>query len=817
MDVIVERTAKALEASACAVFTIGPEDRATQLAGSGYQKPFNGKSDVKVLPAKHVPEEPARGEELGLTGWILSTGKPFLASGPEDVRRHPHYSARPQPPQEQIDLQSFLGVPIRGLEGEVIGLVKAERRLGDPEVPGRAFSEQDQLALETVARVASRGITYLNVARKGKETQAITAWARDVIAEAASTEGELDAFLDLVVKVTAAAMGADSCGIFLKDESGNTLTQRAGFGPSQELREVIRAYRWPDQSVLQDCMDPTRCNPPACPKRRCLPREVRTGLTAWIAATGKSFLARNFQELSAHCHHRGEYDPVNFPVVTDTECGAFLGIPLRVGDTILGVVKVENTLRKGQADGEAFPREAEQRFEVLAQDIALAVMRLQIQIPARYQIMRDAQETIVEILRGGLEVPDLVDKVVKETARLFHAGACALFLKDGNRLIQPRRAATGWAERGPEVREYELVPLEAIKDDPAPHEKVGLTVWIAVRQKGFTAKSNTELRMHPHHIGRYDPDNFPEGQRCESFMGLPLLIKEGDRHELIGVLKVETKKRTRGDAEECTYFNELDARVFELIANSAAIAIQNARLLDFRRKAAWVSALQQSSRMVTHKLRNILPIVSDYLCELLEEAVPSGGGEHATRVALEETRRAQRIVTEFESFAKSEAFERPDILRPAELVERLRQEVQSSLQQTGCPVEVTVCPEVLTVQVNMDRLRDDFVAFAGDSKRHCSSGLGLRIAGEVAGDSDIARVGLPVEKRYLKLTYSDNGPGVARELKDKIFEPFFTTGGGSGLGLAIAAYNARVHGGRIVEAGEPGRGVRFEIYLPERG
>ena len=61
-------------------------------------------------------------------------------------------------------------------------------------------------------------------------------------------------------------------------------------------------------------------------------------------------------------------------------------------------------------------------------------------------------------------------------------------------------------------------------------------------------------------------------------MGVPLIV--GD--ELLGVLKVETKMKIVGNEQEFAYFNEQDELVFEFIANSAAIAIKNARLIESR-------------------------------------------------------------------------------------------------------------------------------------------------------------------------------------------------------------------------------------------
>ncbi len=122
-----------------------------------------------------------------------------------------------------------------------------------------------------------------------------------------------------------------------------------------------------------------------------------------------------------------------------------------------------------------------------------------------------------------------------------------------------------------------MVPLEEIVDSPVDdRQKVGLTVWIAGMKEKFVAKSNLELTSHPHHLGTYDGDNFEKEEKCETFMGVPLV--SGMERELIGVLKVETKM----SGAEFAYFNEQDELVFELIADSAAIAIQNARLVEAR-------------------------------------------------------------------------------------------------------------------------------------------------------------------------------------------------------------------------------------------
>lgn len=565
----------ALHADACSIYLIDAHKRnqANMVSGSGYHKQFVGQHACAVVPAEKVPEFPVGTQRLGLTGWVISTERAFLAGSYHELSSHPHW--RGKYPSQPKDISSFLAVPLRDPSGRVIGAMKAERTLIRDQ-----FSASDEIALETLALIAGRCVYYTGVAKKFGD-RALTAWARDVIAEAAAAEGEIDSFLEVAANFSATAIGADSGAVFLIDEGKRTLTQRAGCG-SQAPESVVRSYKIPTVDVIDVCPCNAPCNPDNCIVKPNLGRDDRIGLTCWVVVTGKSFRASSYNDISRHCHHRGQYDTPE-----KLACGAWMGVPLGIGRPI-GMLKVENDCKEEGGDGRVFSNEDMRRLETLAHDITISIERVRMQVQTHLAVIDEASKAIRKMISGQLSFKSLIQLVANSTMECLDARACSLFLKDGDDLVQPPWAASGYATNPADkdardvTRRYRLVSPSEIAAAPASEDdKVGLTVWIAVKQEPYSANSFVELKLHPHHKGRYDKANFESDQRCESFMGTPLLFRQENPPELLGVLKVETKVR----GKEYSPFTDTDSSTFQLIADCASIAIKNMRLLETKRLA----------------------------------------------------------------------------------------------------------------------------------------------------------------------------------------------------------------------------------------
>lgn len=71
--------------------------------------------------------------------------------------------------------------------------------------------------------------------------------------------------------------------------------------------------------------------------------------------------------------------------------------------------------------------------------------------------------------------------------------------------------------------------------------------------------------------------------------------------------------------------------------------------------------------------------------------------------------------------------------------------------------------------------------------------------------------------KHIKISVSDNGPGISPDILDRIFDPYFTTkdiGKGSGIGLAVVHGIVKNHHGAVTVKSCLGEGTTFDILFP---
>lgn len=108
------------------------------------------------------------------------------------------------------------------------------------------------------------------------------------------------------------------------------------------------------------------------------------------------------------------------------------------------------------------------------------------------------------------------------------------------------------------------------------------------------------------------------------------------------------------------------------------------------------------------------------------------------------------------------------------------------------------------------------VALAEEQLVQIVLNLLLNAADAVPAESGRISLDASATESGVRVEVSDNGPGVAPEIRDRLFEPFATTkevGKGTGLGLAVCRGLLEAVGGTIAEEGTDG-GARFVVTVP---
>ena len=213
---------------------------------------------------------------------------------------------------------------------------------------------------------------------------------------------------------------------------------------------------------------------------------------------------------------------------------------------------------------------------------------------------------------------------------------------------------------------------------------------------------------------------------------------------------------------------------------------------------------------VSHELRT--PITA--MQALLENIVDGieKPDKKTMEAALAQTERLGRLVAELLDLSRIDAgvaaLDREEF-KVADLLAEVVAEAEVAGAASGRRVEyvASTMPVDVTAIGDRARLHQVVTNLVDNAARHSPPG------GRVTLTSRRDEGGLTLE-------VADEGPGIARELRERVFERFTrgerASGGGTGLGLAIAHWVVQMHGGSIAVMEPPGgvSGCRIRVVLP---
>jgi len=150
---------------------------------------------------------------------------------------------------------------------------------------------------------------------------------------------------------------------------------------------------------------------------------------------------------------------------------------------------------------------------------------------------------------------------------------------------------------------------------------------------------------------------------------------------------------------------------------------------------------------------------------------------------------------------------------------KVLQEFADTFAQTRKEIQTTLSldPDLPNVRGDKNQIEQVFWNLYINAIDAMPDGGALTIATRCTTSAALS--GKPYEVmsgRYVMVSFSDTGTGIASEHLENIFDPFFTTkkGKGTGLGLASAYGIIKSHHGYIDVTSTPGNGTTFKIFLP---
>jgi signal transduction histidine kinase len=436
------------------------------------------------------------------------------------------------------------------------------------------------------------------------------------------------------------------------------------------------------------------------------------------------------------------------------------------------------------------------------------------------RLVREIQESstaVSEILQKSVE--DLTSEAEVEHSRL------AEYLKEAR-------------QKG--VNEINIINTEGEIIDSSDPEKIGKKQEIRKMEKGLKAAPGkrgggsaspkaynlvvpvivgdeqlgyVEINLLLDNIREIQHDNFIRrlAATCVIFgLGIMLIIFLARRYtHPIQQLVHKVKMVAAGDlsvhvpVESSDEIGDLAASFNEMVEQLR----QRKDLEERLHEAEHLSRVGQLASGIAHEIRNPLNYISLAIDHLKDEIRTSSNRseEEIIRIAdtiKEEVRKANYMVLNFMNYGRPLKLRR-SVASYEDIVNRALTVLGDKLKEQQVSVRLEIPPDLPPITCDQELLRNCLFNF-------------ITNAAQSMPDGGTVTVGATFADGMFRLTFRDEGAGIAEEDLEKIFQPYFTTKeAGIGLGLAITERIIKEHGGEIVVVSSPGAGTTFTVQLPQ--
>ncbi len=392
---------------------------------------------------------------------------------------------------------------------------------------------------------------------------------------------------------------------------------------------------------------------------------------------------------------------------------------------------------------------------------------------------------VSQILNSTLNLEPLLQIIIQSATELTNTEECSILLLDKN------TGELRFAEAGSGRR-------EALKKVTVPLDN-SIGGWVIRKDRPLLIRdAKTDPRWHQ---GVDETIDF----ETRSILGVPLKLRD----KIIGVLELVNKK---GDAS----FNEDDIQIATTLSAQAAIAIENARLLDELQQAyRELSQIDQLKNdfvsIASHELRTPLAVILGYATFLRDNV--TGQASEQLEIVLSSAVRLRALIDDMVNLRHVQT----DDLQLQRAIFSLRQLVLDVKKEFS--ELITGKQQILTTKLIPP---DDPLNIDADRQKIYLV-LANLVSNAIKFTPEKGRIHISVELKGHKYWVSviDTGIGIPKTDSDRIFDQFYQVEPsltrkyqGMGLGLSIAKGMVEVHQGRIWVESVVNKGSKFTFVLP---
>lgn len=273
------------------------------------------------------------------------------------------------------------------------------------------------------------------------------------------------------------------------------------------------------------------------------------------------------------------------------------------------------------------------------------------------------------------------------------------------------------------------------------------------------------------------------------------------------------------DKEDGTGYTRAEIDILLMLAGQASFAVENAVMTQFQEErlkklfhADKLATVGELAAGAAHEIRNPLTSIRSTVQFLKKDLPPEKHGY--VEGVIEEVDRIDGIIRGLLSLSKSSELH----LSRVDLREALQQTLlllDPELKRNGIAVNLEMRIGDPTVEADQAQVKQVFLNVLLNSVQSMPGG----------GTITVLLADRPDGKREesidsVRVTLSDNGPGMPEETIRRVFDPFFTTKeNGTGLGLSITYGIVHGHGGEIDIASKTdpsSHGTSVTIRLPRK-